>query len=340
MVTIHNNFSLKKYNTFGIDVRAKHFCIYNTIADLQELQRSNSLTPNTKVLILGEGSNLLFTKDFDGVVIYPQHKNTEIIKEADNHVFVKVDAGKKWDEFVSYAVSQNYGGIENLSGIPGNVGATPVQNIGAYGVEAKDVIFEVNAVELLTGERSTISNKDCQFAYRSSIFKTKYKNRFIIDSVVFKLSKQPEFNINYGTVKEELQKYDNLNLQNIRQAIIDIRAQKLPDPKEIGNAGSFFKNPIVSVHKFIELQNKYPDMPYYKLSEQQVKIPAGWLIEKAGLKGYVSSNEKAAVHEKQALVLINAGGAKGTDIAELSDYVQLKISNVFDIKLEPEVIYL
>lgn len=338
MTEIKTNVSLKKYNTFGIDTKAKNFCFYTNSEDLIYLQKNEFINKKIPILVLGGGSNLLFVKPFDGLVIYPINKKIEIEQETENEVFIKVESGKNWDEFVSYAVQKGYGGIENLSGIPGNVGAAPVQNIGAYGVEVCEVIDRVNVIDLFTSKKQTFFNKDCQFAYRSSIFKNKEKNHFLIDNVIFKLTKNHIFKTHYGSIQEELEKYNEINLQHIRQSILTIRNKKLPDPQLIGNAGSFFKNPIISRSQLNILLKTYPQIVYYKLPDNQVKVAAGWLIEQAGLKGYENNKKNAGVHHKQSLVLVNKGTATGKDIVELSDFVKNTVAEKFGIFLEPEVI--
>lgn len=335
---LKTNISLKKYNTFGIETIAKYFCFYRNIEDLIYLQKNGFINNKTPILVLGGGSNLLFVKPFEGLIIYPTNKAITIEQETENEVFIKVEAGKNWDEFVSYAVQKGYGGIENLSGIPGNVGATPVQNIGAYGVEVCEVIDRVNVIDLFTAIKQTFLNKDCKFGYRSSIFKNKEKNRFLVDSVIFKLSKNPIFKTHYGSIQKELEKQEKVNLKNIRQAILTIRNEKLPKPETIGNAGSFFKNPIIKRQELASLSKKYPQIVYYELPNDEVKVAAAWLIEQAGLKGYENKKKSAGIHQNQALVLINKGAATGEDIVELANFVRNTVFEKFSISLEPEVI--
>lgn len=338
MTKIIENAALKTYHTFGIDVKAKYLCIYEKPEDIKAIINNGPLYRDTEMIILGGGSNQLFTQNFEGVLVHPVNNSIEIIKQDDTFVYIKADAGLNWDDFVAFAVSQGYGGVENLSNIPGSVGAAPVQNIGAYGVEAKDTIYEVHLVSFHDGSTKTISNSACEFAYRSSIFKNKYKNRYLVDSVVFRLRKNPEFITHYGSVAEELKKFSEINLANIRQAILNIRSRKLPDPKQIGNAGSFFKNPVIPTIQAKKLLEKYPDMPTYTAENNMTKIAAGWLIDQCGLKGYVNKNGTAGIHDKQALVIINKGNASGKDIVEVAKYVQYKVFEKFDICLEPEVI--
>lgn len=340
MTNIQQNISLKQYNTFGISVKAKLFFSYTQPSDIKQLILKGYLTDSTQLLILGGGSNHLFTKDYNGLVLHPVNNTIEIVNEDNNFVWLKADAGLDWDKFVSYAVENNWGGIENLSNIPGCVGAAPVQNIGAYGVEAKDTIHEVHAVNINDGSEKTINNTNCEFGYRTSIFKTKLKNSYLVDAVTFKLSKKPNYIIHYGSVQEELDKVGTVNLKVIRDTIMKIRDSKLPNPKEIGNGGSFFKNPIVDNTIAEKLLDIYPTMPIYDAPNNLKKLAAGWLIEQCGLKGYTNSNNSAGIHNKQALVIINKGNATGNDIYLVSQLVQNKVFEKFYINLEPEVIIL
>lgn len=336
MTVIKQNISLKKYNSFGIDVNAKLFCEYSHPFDIKHLIDNNCL--DYDFIILGGGSNQLFTSDYKGLIIHPVNKDIEIIEENETDVFLKVGAGKDWDEFVEYTILKGYGGLENLSHIPGNVGASPVQNIGAYGVEAKNTIHEVIVVSLNNGEVKKLTNKECNFAYRNSIFKNEYKNKYLVDSVVFKLSKKPEFVTHYGSLQEELNKESLVNLATIRKVIIRTRDSKLPDPEKIGNGGSFFKNPVIPTAEANAILEKYPKLVTYPAQSNFTKIAAGWLIEHAGLKGFINDKGTAAVHDKQALVLINKGTASGNDIVELARLVQKTVFSKFGIELEPEVI--
>lgn len=332
MLKYYNNISLKNHNTFGIDVQAKHLYECANKDDLLEFLNQKHEKP---LFILGEGSNVLFTKDYEGTILKPLLKGIEIIEENEDEILIEVGAGENWDEFVSYCVEKNWGGIENLSLIPGTVGSSPVQNVGAYGVEVKDVIQKVFAIDIEKKESLEFSNEACQFSYRNSIFKNELKGKLIIYKVAFKLSKKPKHIIDYGSVKQELEKHDGINLHSIRNAIIDIRRSKLPEPTELGNAGSFFKNPIVDVSKLHRLQKKDPSIPYFTIDDKYVKLAAGWLIDRSGLKGYKHKN--AGVHKNQALVLVNYGDATGNDILELSSFVQDKVCKTFGIKLDPEV---
>lgn len=332
---IRNNISLKTYNTFGIDAAAKHFVSVNTLDNLKEILK---LKDYHNKLILGGGSNMLLTKDFDGLVIHMNLKGISIISEDEHNVIVKAYAGENWHEFVMYCIENNFGGIENLSLIPGNVGTTPIQNIGAYGVEIKDVFESCEALSVNSQTLQSFSKSDCDFGYRHSIFKGQTKNQFIITSVNFKLTKNHhKLNINYGaiTVQLNLMGVSNPNIQDVSKAIISIREIKLPNPKDIGNSGSFFKNPVISKTHFNKLLNNFEEIPSYPISEDYVKVPAGWLIEKAGFKGKRFGNY--GVHKNQALVLVNYGNAKGMDILNLSKLIQKTVKRLFGISIEAEV---
>ena len=335
MYHLQHNFSLKDSNTFRISAIAKYYLTVDSPEDLILFFRENIPEKNEKRLFLGAGSNLLFVNNFDGLVIHPEIYGIRLISENKDNVEVEAGAGVVWDYFVDYCVKKGWGGVENLSLIPGNVGAVPIQNIGAYGIEAESVIAEVKGIDLDTLENKSFSHKECKFGYRTSIFKEQLKERFIVTSVVFRLSKQPEFQLEYGALEAEISKFGEKNLQNIRKVVIAIRESKLPDPSKIGNAGSFFKNPVVSEVTAKELKNLYPDIPLYPFKSGLLKIAAGWLIEKAGWKG--RSIAKAAVHDKQALVLINKGGATGKEIFDLSELILKDISRKFNIELEREV---
>lgn len=332
---IQNNVSLKPFNTFGIDVKAKTFVSVNSVAELQEILKTFQ---NQSKLILGGGSNMLLTKDVNAAVIHLNIKGIELLHQDTSHVVVKAFAGENWHKFVLWCLKNNYGGVENLSLIPGNIGAVPIQNIGAYGVEIKDVLESCEAMNIETGEIKSFSNKDCEFSYRESVFKQSLKNKYIIINVSFKLTKNlHHLKIGYGDIKTELEKQgvDIPNINDISQAVIRIRQSKLPDPKEIGNSGSFFKNPIISLSKYQSLLNNFPNMPNYPVSDNLVKVPAGWLIEHAGFKGKTMGNY--GVHKKQALVLVNYGGADGENIYNLARLIQLTVKRLFDIEIEMEV---
>ena len=330
---IQENISLKAYNTFGIDVNAKRFIRVDSVYQLQQL-----LKVEKDVFLISGGSNMLLTKDIDKLVVHIDIKGISIDKEDDNFVYLTVNAGENWHEFVLYCVAQNYGGLENLSLIPGNVGTCPIQNIGAYGVEVKDTITKLEAINIETTKLHTFSNEDCNFGYRNSIFKNKVKGEFVITSVAFKLTKQNHnLNTSYGAIETELSSKNIINpsLKDISNAVIAIRQTKLPDPKEIGNSGSFFKNPVITKSAFINLQKEYPNIPSYEISENEIKVPAGWLIETAGFKGKRFGDY--GVHEKQALVLVNYNNASGKDIYTLAEEIQKHILNQFKIDLEIEV---
>ncbi len=330
------NHSLLSYNTFGLAVQARYFFEYEMVSDLQTFLQTD-VAKNNALYAVGQGSNLLFTKSFDGVVIHANNNYFELLAEDDNMVLLKVGAGVVWDELVAYCVQRNWYGAENLSLIPGTVGAAPVQNIGAYGVEVKDIIEAVLGVDLQS-EVQLLTNEACHFAYRDSIFKKSLEGKFFVTDVVFRLSKNEAYNLNYGDINEALTHYDEISLATVRKAIIAIRESKLPDPKVLGNAGSFFKNPHVSKEKLSSLQQAYPGIPYYQLTEDEVKIPAGWLIEQAGWKG--KRLGRAAVHDNQALVLVNTGDADGLEILRLSEAICSSVIEQFDIQISPEVIVL
>lgn len=330
----YENHSLLPYNTFGIDVDAQYLVEYDSEEELVQLLSLDLLREN-KFLHIGGGSNLLFIGNYQGVILHSHIMGIEVMKMTDTDVFVRVGAGVVWDDFVAYCVAKNYGGVENLSLIPGEVGATPIQNIGAYGVEVKDVIYKVECIDVASGEKRIFTNPECQFAYRDSIFKRDLKGKYIVTAVWYKLSRQPQLNINYGSLADEVKQYADINLQTVRQAVISIRQRKLPEPKVLGNAGSFFLNPVVDKNHFEALQKQYPDMPYYDLHNDTYKVPAGWLIEQCGWKG--KSVGKVAVHGSQALVLINKGGANGLDIINLSDSIRASVKEKFGIDLTPEV---
>jgi len=326
------NYSLLPYNTFGINVKAARFIEYDTIEDLHSLIKNKKIT--APYLHIGGGSNLLFTGDYGGTILHSCISTCEIISETPTEVIVNVGSGIVWDDFVAYCVSNNWYGAENLSHIPGEVGASAVQNIGAYGVEVKDILYSVSTINT-DGLEKTYSVDECNFAYRHSIFKEPGMQNIIVTSVAFRLSKEESYKLDYGTVKQELAKYPAITLAAVRQAIIDIRVSKLPDPAIEGNAGSFFMNPVVERSKLSELQTLYPEIPFYDLGNDKIKIPAGWLIEQSGWKG--KSLGAAKVHNKQALVLVNAGGASGKEIIALSDAVKSAVKEQFGIDIRAEV---
>lgn len=327
------NFSLQNYNTFGIEAFAQSFVEVTTKNELIQV-----LKDNQNLFILGGGSNMLLTQNIDKLVIYVNIKGIEIIKEDNHFVWVKANAGENWHEFVQWCIHKNFGGIENLSLIPGNVGTTPIQNIGAYGVEIKDAMSSCEAMEIATQKIKHFTNQDCQFAYRESIFKNNLKDQYIITSVTYKLTKQNhQFNTSYGAINNELAKMNikNPTIQDISNTIIAIRSNKLPNPKELGNSGSFFKNPIIKKSQYEKNLAQYPEMPHYKVTESKVKIPAGWLIEQAGFKGKRFGD--AGIHKNQALVLVNYGNATGKEIHNLSKLIQKAVLDKFGIFIEAEV---
>ncbi|MFK7782104.1 UDP-N-acetylmuramate dehydrogenase [Psychroserpens sp.] len=332
---IQNNISLKHYNTFGIDVKAKQFVSVNSIDELKSIYKSEKHSPK---FILGGGSNMLLTKDIDALVLHINLKGINITSQTKDTVFVQAKAGENWHEFVLWTLDNDFGGLENLSLIPGNVGTSPIQNIGAYGVELKDTFESCEVLNLETLEVETFKNSDCGFGYRNSIFKQNAKDKYIILNVLFKLTKKHHIlNTNYGAITSELEHMKVLKptIQDVSKAVISIRQSKLPNPKEIGNSGSFFKNPIISETAFLELQNNFPKVPHYVISKNEIKVPAGWLIETAGFKGKKLGNY--GVHKKQALVLVNYGGASGKDILELSRLIQKTVFRLFDINIDAEV---
>lgn len=336
MPLIKEQVNLKPYNTFGIEVFCFYFTEIHSEAEFLELLKTD-IYKNNKKLILGGGSNVLFTKNFEGLVIKNCIKGIEIVSETVNSVVVKAMAGENWHEFVMWSISKNYYGLENLSLIPGCVGASPMQNIGAYGVEIKDVFFELVALDLSNGTKRVFNKDECKFGYRESIFKNELKNKYLISSVTFELKKNGIINTSYGAINDELVKMGILapTIKDVSNAVIQIRQNKLPDPKVVGNAGSFFKNPEVSEAKYLQLKQQFQTIVGYSLENGNYKLAAGWLIEQCGLKGYESKG--ASVHSKQALVLINNGNSNGTGIYELSAYVLQKVFNTFGVVLEREV---
>ncbi len=339
---IRENFSLKNYNTFGIDARARYFSVFSSADELEELLSSGFPDNSSlreipeKRLIIGGGSNILFTRDFDGLVLRNEIGEIEIANEDEHHVYVKAGAGTNWHRFVLYCIERDLAGVENLSLIPGSVGASPMQNIGAYGVEVKDVFHQLEAMHISDRKIVSFSNLDCAFGYRESVFKNKYRDRFVILSVTYRLNKIPRFNTSYGAIEQELERmHAEPSVKNISQAVINIRRSKLPDPKEIGNAGSFFKNPVVSASKFERIKNDYPSVPGYPQHDGSIKLAAGWLIEQCGWKGYRDGD--AGCHAKQALVLVNYGHASGEEIFELSTRILHSVQEKFGVQLEREV---
>lgn len=337
---VEQNISLKQYNSFGIDAKAKLFVSFINTAELTE---ALGIQAGSHPFILGGGSNILFTRDIDGLVLKNDIRGIEKIKEDDAFVWLKTGAGENWHRFVMHCVNNKWGGVENLSLIPGNVGASPMQNIGAYGVEIKEVFEELEAFHVHDKQTVRFSNTDCEFAYRESVFKRKYKNQFVIINVTYKLSKQPVFNTSYGAINQELEQMGvkELSIKNISQAVINIRSSKLPDPNRIGNAGSFFKNPSVSKQQYDVLKKQFENIVGYANADGTVKLAAGWLIEHCGpdehtsWKGYRKGD--AGCHTKQALVLVNYGSASGKDVYSLSEEILQSVKQKFGVELEREV---
>jgi len=332
-MNIQSDFSLKTYNTFGIEAKAKEFTSVQNIKELIDV-----LKLNKDIFVLGGGSNMLLTQNINKLVVHVDLKGISIVKESEDYVWIKANAGENWHEFILWCIEHNYGGIENLSLIPGNVGTTPIQNIGAYGVEIKDVFSSCEAISINNQSITTFEKEDCNFGYRESVFKNELKNQYIITSVVFKLTKKNhKTNSSYGAIEAELalNNITNPSIKDISNAVIAIRKSKLPDPKVLGNSGSFFKNPIVPIETYKKAVLQYPEMPHYVVSDTEVKVPAGWLIEQAGFKGKRFGD--AGIHEKQALVLVNYGNATGQEIVELSKHIQKTILDKYGIAIEAEV---
>lgn len=331
---IFRDYSLLPHNTFGMDVKASVFIEYASVEELKEVL--SLYVKDNQWLHIGKGSNLLFTGDFSGIILHSAIKGYEVIDEDTNEVVVRVGAGEVWDDFVAMTVENEWYGAENLSLIPGEVGASAVQNIGAYGVEAKDLIVGVEAIEVSTGKESIFKNEECGYAYRESVFKSSLKYQYLVTHVSYRLKKTPCYHLDYGNIRLELEKQKvRLTLANVRQAIISIREAKLPDPKLQGNAGSFFMNPVISRKHFEALLVDYPLMPHYEVDAESIKIPAAWMIDQCGWKG--KRLGRAGVHDKQALVLVNLGGAVGTEVIALSEAIQKSVYEKFGINILPEV---
>lgn len=335
-MNIRENFSLKKLNTFGINASARYYADFSSIDEVCQIL-SESKFANSGKLILGGGSNLLFTKDFDGIVLKNNLKGIELVKEDAENYFIRSAGGEVWHELVTHCIANNYAGLENLSLIPGNVGASPMQNIGAYGAEIKDTFYELEALHIQDKTIHKFNNAECKFGYRESVFKGELKDQFIITSVTFKLLKKPVFNTSYGAIEKELEGMGvkELSIKAISDAVCAIRKSKLPNPAEIGNAGSFFKNPEVLRKKFETLKKEFPAIVGYDLENGNVKLAAGWLIEQCGWKGQRFGD--AGVHKLQALVLVNYGNAKGSEILELSQKIIASVKEKFDVELVKEV---
>jgi UDP-N-acetylmuramate dehydrogenase len=331
---IQENISLKPFNTFGIAASARYFASFSNSDELEGLLTPDSQLPT---LVLGGGSNILLTKNFDGLVLKNDIKGITELHEDAEHVYVKTGAGENWHEFVLYCLKRNWAGIENLSLIPGNVGASPMQNIGAYGVELAEAFWNLEAFHLKDKKTVTFTINDCGFGYRESVFKNKYKDQFVILNVTFRLRKKPIFHSSYGAIQQELEKMEvkELSIHSISQAVINIRSSKLPDTKVIGNAGSFFKNPGITKAKYESLKEKFPEIVAYSLVNGNYKLAAGWLIEQCGWKGFREGD--AGVHPKQALVLVNYGNAAGKNIYDLSEKILQSVNQKFGVQLEREV---
>ena len=327
------DYSLLGHNTFGIASKASRYVEYNSISELKQFITSGGALTEP-YLHIGQGSNLLFTCNYPGIILHSCIKGKEVMYETDDDIVVRVGGGEIWDEWVAYCVEHEWYGAENLSLIPGEVGAGAVQNIGAYGVEVKDIIQCVETIDA-TGEDCIFTNPQCQYGYRQSIFKHPDMKRYFVTYVTFRLKKKACFHLDYGSIRTELTKYTSLNLANVRQAIISIRSNKLPDPKIIGNAGSFFMNPVISRKQFEQIQKSYPHIPFYEIDAFNIKVPAGWMIEQCGWKG--KSLGPVGVYDKQALILVNKGGAMGKDVVALSDAIRQSVLAKFNIDIHPEV---
>lgn len=329
------NHPLLSHHTFGMDVKASLFVEYTSVTELKSiLSDKNLMTGNW--LHIGGGSNLLFKGDYAGTILHSAIRGYEVVAENEQEIEVRVGAGEVWDDFVAYTVENGWYGAENLSWIPGEVGASAVQNIGAYGAEAKDLIVKVETVEVETCRERTFAKEECHYAYRESIFKKELKGKYIVTYVTYRLSKQPVFNLEYGNICGELEKRDcTVTLENVRKVIIAVRETKLPDPKVQGNAGSFFMNPMIPREQFETLQQQYPDIPHYEVDGGRVKIPAAWMIDRCGWKG--KQLGRAGVHSKQALVLVNCGGATGDEVISLAGQIQESVFQKFGIAISPEV---
>jgi UDP-N-acetylmuramate dehydrogenase len=335
MISLRENYSLKNHNTFGIDAWTRYFADIDNESDLVQFIRHNP-APGLPLMILGSGSNILFVSDYEGMIIHPLIKGIEVLRETSEHITVRVGAGELWDSFVEWTVRKNYGGIENLSLIPGSVGASPIQNIGAYGSEAAEVIEQVGTIQIRNGRKKTYSRNDCRFGYRTSIFKTDLRSMVIITHVVFKLSKKPVLKTEYGVVNERLKKFTEPSVSSVREVIMEIRNEKLPDPQKLGNAGSFFKNPVLNENEFDSFIRNHPDAPNYHAETKGFhKIPAAWLIEQCGWKGRRIGD--SGTFPLQPLVLVNYGNATGKEIYKLSEKIREDVLKSFGIQLEREV---
>lgn len=334
---IEENYPLLTHNTFHLEATTRWFVEYRTIAELQELLQSDLLR-NVPVFHIGAGSNVLFSGDYPGVILHSDIRFIEIQSETDEDVCLRVGSGVNWDEFVAYCVSHGWGGVENLSLIPGEVGASAVQNIGAYGVEVKDCIVEVETLEKATGKIRLFTNGECEYAYRESIFKKSLKGQYIVTSVTYRLQKNPVFELSYGNLKEFFPEGSEITLQAVRDVVIRVRQSKLPDPEVTGNAGSFFMNPIISRSQFERLVSLYPGIPHYDVDADRVKVPAAWMIDRCGWKG--KQHGGAAVHDRQCLVLVNKDRATAADVMELATDIVRSVKENFGVEISPEVNYI
>lgn len=345
MKSIEENIELRPYNTFGIDVMARYFASFGTVEELGELLEeagarglAEAAAGGRELIVLGGGSNVLFTQDVDGLVLRNEVRGIDLVDEDEDYVYVRAGAGEVWQDFVDYAIGRGWAGVENLSLIPGSVGAAPMQNIGAYGVELKEVFYELEAWHIAERKSYTFTLNDCAFGYRESVFKRRYRGQFVILRVTFRLAKKPVFHTAYGAIKEELERMgvQELSIRAVSEAVKAIRRSKLPDPTVIGNAGSFFKNPTIPDEQFDTLQAKYPEIVgYHNMGTDTTKLAAGWLIEQCGWKGFRSGD--AGVHARQALVLVNYGGATGREIYDLSETILQSVQDRFGVVLEREV---
>jgi len=335
VIQIQAEKNLKAFNTFGVEAKANFFAEIQSVKSLIEL--ANSDIWSKPKLILGGGSNILLMNDFDGLVVHVANKGIEIVREEQEYVEVRVQAGENWHGFVLYAIEKNWYGVENLSLIPGSVGASPMQNIGAYGVEINQVFVELEAFHIEKKEIEVFRKEDCEFGYRTSIFKTSHKDQYIITSVTFRLSKTPKLNLSYGAIMTTLEQMDinDPTPKDVSNAVIKIRQSKLPDPSIIGNSGSFFKNPVIPQTLFQKNLKQHPNMPHYVVDESSVKVPAGWLIDQCGFKGIIVGN--TGTYKNQALIIVNRGGASGTEIWNFAITIQSKVEEEFGIELQPEV---
>lgn len=333
-MTRHENYSLLAHNTFGMDVRATLFFEYDTIEELRAFLQSDDFTHSKRFIHIGSGSNLLFEGDYEGVVMHSAIRTLEVLHETDEHLLVRVGSGYVWDEFVAHCVAQEWAGVENLSAIPGEVGASAVQNIGAYGVEVRDVIVSVETLTL-DGMPHTFTNKECHYGYRDSIFKQELRGKHIVTHVVYRLEKSPTYRLDYGDLRTRVEACGEPTLKAVRDAVTAIRDSKLPDPRVLGNAGSFFTNPVIPRTQYEALKAEFPNIPSYPIDEEHVKVPAGWLIDSAGWKGRALG--RAAVHDRQALVLVNLGGATGKEVMTLAERVCEEVMEKYGIRITPEV---